>query len=304
MRYFNESEISIRQLQCFLAVAEQRSFSRAAVTLNIGQPTLSKCISLLERTLGLQLFRRELRPVSLTPAGEALYESWSRLVEEYAASLSAAYERSSESRSRLTVGLVDSINILHFTPMLRKRMLEVNPGMELRFEYTSFAAWRSKLDSGELDLVLTVLFETELLDDDCAFAQVSACDKSVCMLPGNPLAARETVSFADLAGQRFLMVSPEESPAYADYVTRLCRAHGFEPRVARMIGNANGLFSALQANDEVIICDRYFRDYDNPLIRKFRLPDVSSGIVGIWRKNNHNPYIESFIRLLRETDDL
>ena len=50
MKYSNESEISIRQMQCFLAVAEQSSFSRAALQLNMGQSTLSKCVSMLERT--------------------------------------------------------------------------------------------------------------------------------------------------------------------------------------------------------------------------------------------------------------
>ena len=115
MKYSNETEISIRQMQCFLAVAEQSSFSRAAVQLNMGQSTLSKCVSLLERTLGLRLFRRELRHISLTPAGEVLYQKWSQLVEDYGHSLDAAFERANESSQRLTVGLVDSINTLHFS---------------------------------------------------------------------------------------------------------------------------------------------------------------------------------------------
>ncbi len=304
MKYSNESEISIRQMQCFLAVAEQSSFSRAAVQLNMGQSTLSKCVSMLERTLGLQLFRRELRPISLTPAGEVLRQKWSRLVEDYAASLDAAFERAKESSQRLTVGLVDSINTLHFMPMLRKRMLGVHPGLELRFEYSSFSNWRSKLRAGEIDMVLTVLFETENLEQEYISAAVSSCDKSVCMLPGNPLAQRQSICFEDLRRQRFLIISPEESPAYYDYVRKLCQSHGFEPRVSRFVDNTHGLFSALQHDDEVIICDRYFRDYDNPLITKFPLPDVKSGLAAVWKRSNPNRYIDSFVNFLRLTEGL
>ena len=304
MKYSNETEISIRQMQCFLAVAEQSSFSRAAVQLNMGQSTLSKCVSLLERTLGLRLFRRELRPISLTPAGEVLYQKWSQLVEDYGRSLDAAFERANESSQRLTVGLVDSINTLHFMPMLRKKMLDAHPGLELRFEYTTFSNWRSKLKAGEVDMVLTVLFDQDALESDYVSAQVSTCAKSVCMLPSNPLAMRESICFEDLRQQRFLIISPEESPAYYDYVRDLCQAHGFEPQVARFVGNTHGLFSALQRDDEVIICDRYFRDYDNPIITKFPLPEVQSGLVGIWKRSNPNRYIDSFISNLRETEGI
>lgn len=304
MKYSNETEISIRQMQCFLAVAEQNSFSRAAVQLNMGQSTLSKCVSLLERTLGLRLFRRELRPISLTPAGEVLYQRWSRLVEDYGSSLDAAFERADESSRCLTVGLVDSINTLHFMPMLRKQMLEAYPGLELRFEYTTFSNWRSKLKAGEVDLVLTVLFDRGVLEADYDSAQVSACAKSVCMLPSNPLAKKEQVCFEDLRRQRFLIISPEESPAYYGYVRELCLAHGFEPQVSRFVGNSHGLFSALQKDDEVIICDRYFRDYYNPIIVKFPLPEVQSGLVAIWKRSNPSRYIESFIHSLREIEGI
>ena len=304
MKYSNETEISIRQMQCFLAVAEQSSFSRAAVQLNMGQSTLSKCVSLLERTLGLRLFRRELRPISLTPAGEVLYQKWSQLVEDYGHSLDAAFERANESSQRLTVGLVDSINTLHFMPMLRKKMLEAHPGLELRFEYMTFSNWRSKLKAGDVDMVLTVLFDRDVPDPDYASAQVSTCDKSVCMLPSNPLAKKASIRFEDLKQQKFLIIAPEESPAYFDYVRELCQSHGFEPQVSRFVDNSHGLFSALQRDDEVIICDRYFRDYENPSITKFPLPGVQSGLVGIWKHSNPNRYIESFITNLRETEGI
>ena len=225
-------------------------------------------------------------------------------MEDYAASLDAAFERNHESTHRLVVGLVDSINTLHFMPMLRKRMLEAYPGLELRFEYTSFNNWRSKLRTGEIDMVLTILFETQTLEPDYTQAQVSSCDKNVCMLPSNPLAQKQAIRFEDLQQQRFLIISPDESPAYYDYVRKLCLSHGFEPQVARFVGNTHGLFSALQSDDEVIICDRYFRDYNNPLITKFPLPDVRSGLVGVWKKNNPNRYIDSFVQFLRETDGI
>lgn len=292
-------DISISQIQAFLSVAEHQSFSKASVELNIEQSTISKRISQLEQTLNLQLFRRDNRPILLTPIGELLLNRWKHLLAEYEASLNAAHNIQHQKSKRLLVCTVDSINAVHSMPLMRTRMQEAHPGLMLLFEYISFSQWRSKLLDGEIDLVLTVLFESTSLSDDFDWAQVSSCPKSVCMLKSNPLSRLDSITFDDLIDQSFLLVSPSDSPAYAGYVQQLCRSHGFEPKISRYIHNAHGLFSSMQGDDEVIICDKYFRDFENPMVKCFDLPDTLSGMIAVWKKSNQNPYIQSFVNKIQ-----
>ena len=73
--------MELRQIECFLAVAEQLNFTRAAETLYISQPALSKQITRLEQEIGVQLFARKSRGIELTPAGTALYHAAERIFE-------------------------------------------------------------------------------------------------------------------------------------------------------------------------------------------------------------------------------
>ena len=70
-----KTKIELHQLRCFVAVAEELSFTRAAVRLNMTQPPLSRQIQLLEHGLGLTLLERGNRTVRLTPAGDSLLAS-------------------------------------------------------------------------------------------------------------------------------------------------------------------------------------------------------------------------------------
>ena len=82
--------VELRQLRYFLAVAEERSFTRAAALLHVSQPTLSQQIRALERSVRTPLFHREPAGVRLTEAGSALLEPAQRAVVEVADGVRAA----------------------------------------------------------------------------------------------------------------------------------------------------------------------------------------------------------------------
>lgn len=119
------------------------------------------------------------------------------------------------------------------------------------------------------------------------------------MLESNPLAKMARITMADLKDQRYVVLSPSELPGHFQLVKHYCNAAGYEPKVARYAPNANALISCLRENNEVLICDRFLRGADYRHLKRFVMPEIRSGIVAVWSRDNKNPMIAPFLdRLL------
>ena len=97
--------MEFRHLRCFAAVAEQRHFGRAAAQLHIAQPAVSQTIASLERELGVRLFERTSREVSLTAAGQALLPHALGVLERVDTLVDAAEQLHTGSHGRVTFGV-------------------------------------------------------------------------------------------------------------------------------------------------------------------------------------------------------
>ncbi|MCC8123689.1 MAG: LysR family transcriptional regulator [Oscillospiraceae bacterium] len=291
-------DISMYQIKLFLALAEERNFTRVSVLFHITQPTLSKRISQLEQSLNMQLFIRKSRPIQLTTEGQALYTGWKGLHQHFEDAITEAEQCRYQRLNRLVVASPDSGNHLIALPQASKLMLDRFPEMEISMRYLSFSDWRGKVLSGEVDVMLTSLFETEELDEQFAWQMIRPFPKGVCMLRGNPLASRSEIQLEELKNARFVMNSPTESPEYTRFVHKICQEHGFSPIVARYAPNPSNLLNSLHYEDEVTVCDLLLRDIDNPLYAFVPLAGIESALVAVWRTGNHSHYLQPLLELL------
>ncbi|WP_172292033.1 LysR substrate-binding domain-containing protein [Pseudoruegeria sp. HB172150] len=142
------------QLRCFVAVAEELNFRRAAARMNMTQPPLSRQIKLLEDRIGLTLLERSNRWVRLTPAGTSFLNSASDLLEraEYAVLTARQAERGEVGT--VAMGFVPSA-ALEFVPRIVTALKEKMPG--IRFDPIEMMSYEivEALLSGRLDLGLT-----------------------------------------------------------------------------------------------------------------------------------------------------
>lgn len=126
-------EIELRVWRQFLAVAETLHFGRAATQLHMTQPPLTQAIQQLERRLGVLLFERTRRSVSLTPAGAALVEPARQLLAQAAALAGRARSAASGETGRIRLGFVSTVGFGPLPGWLRA-FREAHPGIavELR----------------------------------------------------------------------------------------------------------------------------------------------------------------------------
>ena len=216
-----------RQLECFIAVAEELNINRAAIRLNMTQPPLTRRIQRLEHDVGAELFRRTPGGMELTEAGRVLLDRAYRIVTLTAHAVERARKASAGEIGHLKVGYYDSA-ILDGIPAILSEFRGLHPEVTVSFELVPGRAQADYLR----DHLLHVGFGRDYAPNSDIVCRTVALEELY-------VAAREPAGFppgrpavvADLRG-RSLVVYPATRPGFADDVIRMCRDAGFSPVIA------------------------------------------------------------------------
>jgi DNA-binding transcriptional LysR family regulator len=187
--------MDLPQLEMFLAVAEERSFTRAGERLHVSQSAISRQVGLLERELGGKLFHRDGKRVSLTHAGELLARTasgLSRQMQDVIEQISAVHGLR-RGRLRIAGGMSVCMYIL---PRLLKRYRALHPDVDLRVTSGTSQAILAKLRAHEVDLALLTL---PILEKDLEVVPVLREEMVVVTAPRHPLTGHGTVDAQQLA---------------------------------------------------------------------------------------------------------
>lgn len=215
----------VGHLHCFVAVAEELHFGRAADRLGMAQPPLSQRIKRLERELGVRLFERSSRRVELTVPGRLLLEEARELLArvDRIHSLAERARRGELGALRAGVpadltGAVVAALIAEFRarcPEVRLELREIGTAEQVR-----------ALAEGALDVgVLRHPCEVR----DLGLGPMLGQPVGVLVPSGDPLAAAPEVHLADLAGRDLALFARDEAPGPYDELLAACRRHGYDP---------------------------------------------------------------------------
>ncbi|HEX9482381.1 MAG TPA: LysR family transcriptional regulator [Solirubrobacteraceae bacterium] len=218
--------MNLRQLEYFLAIAEEGSFSRAAERLRVAQPSLSQQVRVLEAELGGALLERMPRGVRLTMAGQSF------LVEARATVNHAERARRSVRMAlgleagRLEIAAVTSVTAGILPPVL-KRWQELHPSIEVSLSEYSH---RRLLDEGVREGDADMAVGPPPADWDGAIEPLG-WEELVLVLPeGDPMLGKRSVDLASLAERRWVHFA--RGHGLAELLDRQCAAAGFAPRIA------------------------------------------------------------------------
>jgi DNA-binding transcriptional LysR family regulator len=196
-----------RQLEIFAAVAEERSFTRAARRLFAAQSTVSAAIRALEAELGAPLFERSTRSVEPTALGEATLADARAALEAIDRIRSAAAPGAAGLRGRVRLGMFSSLEFFDL-PGLLGRFHRENPLVNLRLTVspTGSTGLLDDVRRGRLDLALVGMPPSELQGLDAVRLGETGF---VAVLPtAHPLADRRTITLEALADERFVDTPP------------------------------------------------------------------------------------------------
>lgn len=287
-------DLSLRQLQYVVAVADTLGFHKAAETCHVSQPTLSAQVQQIEQVLGVQIFERDRRRVLLTLAGEEIVRRARRVLLEVTDLIDAAERGGDVLKSELRIGVIPTV-APYLLPRLTPAVRERHPALRLIFVEQKTEDVLRELGVGALDLGLLAL-EAEL--GEVAHATI-AVDPFVVALPkGHRLAAKKRLRLADLTGEPVLLL--DDGHCFRTQALSLCAQVGAEeaafratslPTLAQMA--ASGLGLTLLPELSVPVENRQ----EQLDVRPFARPAPHRTIALIWRPTS--PFGDAFEELAR-----
>jgi DNA-binding transcriptional LysR family regulator len=217
--------MELRHLRYFVAVAEELHFRRAAERLHIAQPAVSEQIRKLEAELGVQLFVRGQRSVSLTAAGTAMLEEARRALHQADLAQRAARHADERTHRRLRLGYLPDA-LPPAVPWLLRRLAATAPDLSVSLETGAARRLLEDVRDGRLDVAVV-----------CLPAPVSglrtlpiAHEGTVAAVPfHHPCAAEPELALAGLQRTRLVQLARSVNPAFYDGVLAACRSAGIAP---------------------------------------------------------------------------
>jgi DNA-binding transcriptional LysR family regulator len=226
--------MELRQLEYFVAVAEEASFTRAAARVHVAQPGVSAQVRQLERELGQDLLDRSGRTVRLTAVGAAVLPYARAALGAVDGARLAVDELSGLMRGHVTVGMVIACAAVDLPELLADFHLN-HPAVEITLSEANSDRLVEALQSGQLDVAIVGLtlvtpagIELQVIADEPLVAAVSRRDA---------LASRKTITLQGLRGRP--LISLPRGTGLRTCLDDACASAGFQPQIAFEATNLN-----------------------------------------------------------------
>ncbi|MFG1291038.1 LysR family transcriptional regulator [Xanthobacter versatilis] len=291
--------MDVRQLRYFVAVAQERNFTRAADRLHIAQPPLSRQIQGLEDELGVMLIDRSERPLKLTEAGRFFYEQALQMIGRMDQIRNTTRQLGRSGRSLFVVGCVAS-TLYGGMPDLARRMRRLWPDMEIELKEMSSTQQVAALKEGRIDLGFGRVRVT-----DPAIERITLREERLVLalpLDHPKLAHKGPLPLATLEDEMLVLYPSEPRPSFADEVLVLLGDRNVRPRAIREVRELQMALGLVAADDGVTIVPasaQRLRSYD-VAYRHFDDPKLVSPIIMSYRANDASGRIEAIKQLIRE----
>ncbi|MFI8192339.1 LysR family transcriptional regulator [Streptomyces sp. NPDC085946] len=283
--------MELRQLEYFVAVAEERNFTRAADRVHISQSGVSAQIRQLERELGAELFDRSARTVTLTVAGKAALGHARAALAAAGAVGQAVGEVTDVIRGRLTVGMVTGCTV---TPLFDALAAfhRAHPGVELSLleDHSDRLVERVRAGTADLALVGTASAAPDGLD-----ALTIVSERLVAAVPpGHPLAGRRRVTLRALTAHPIVCMPP--GTGLRTVFDRACAAQDLHPSIALQASAADAVAGLAARGLGVAVLSRSMAESHRDRLTARLIDDLATpALLALVWKGAHNPAVRELL---------
>ncbi len=292
----------ISQLRCFVAVAEELHFGRAAQRLNMTQPPLSRQVQLLEHIIQATLLERTSRSVRLTAAGRSFLPEAKRILK--------LAESAAEVARRISQGKIGSIKIGYtavtaysFLPRLvtacRVRMPEIDLSLKEMVSGEQIEA----LSTGQIDVAL---LRPPVQRPEFESAKVASESLLAAIPENNELARQRVIDLAVFDKQPFIMYSPHESRYFHDLlVSQFSRAQ-ILPRYVQHLGQIHSIMALVRAGLGCGIVPESAASlhFEGVVLKPLKLAEPTDvELFVVWRRDTDHPLVPALVDIAKSLKD-
>jgi LysR family transcriptional activator of glutamate synthase operon len=223
--------VQTRQLEYFVAVAEELSFTRAAKRFFVSQAALSQQIRLLEREVGARLFERDSHHVELTPAGRSFLDDARRMLCLEHESVIRAQRTSKGISGTLSIGYVKGYEHTNLCDMVRSFRMD-NPHVKISFLRENVAELYDAVKAETIDVAINLLYSPSEMEG--IEFQVLRHWPLIAVVPaGHPLAGKASVKFSELEGYELVDIDRGGSQYGENLkINATFEEEGFSPKIS------------------------------------------------------------------------
>jgi DNA-binding transcriptional LysR family regulator len=290
----------LNQLRCFVAVAEELHFGRAAARLHMTQPPLTRQIQLIEHSIGTALFNRTNRMVRLTPAGRGLLPEAHAILRLAERARLSALKTGLGEAGRLVVGFTATAGY-EFLPEMLGRLRRTLPDIDLELREMVSRLQLEALENAQLDIGL--LRSLPSGRDDLGSVCVAREALVVALPLEHPLARRNCLHLRDFDGQAIVMYSPDEAQYFHELVRHVFARIGAKPNYAQHVSQIHSMLAIVRSGLGAALVPEtasrlpyegiVFREIDG--IDPVKLVELHL----TWKTGNDNPVLAKALPLLQ-----
>ena len=273
--------MEMQQLRYVVAVARTGTFSRVAAQCRVSQPSLSQQIQKLEDELDERLFDRRKRATKLTAHGEMFLHRAVRILAEVDAAKREAADARDLLRGTLTVGVLPTI-APYLLPDVMRQFTERFPGVEIVVQEDTTARLLKLAHEYEIDFALA---SQPIQDERLQVKELFAEELLLALPPGHPLTRKRTVAFADLDGERLIVM--KEGHCLGGQVLGFCERRDLKPKISfrsAQLETVQALVCAGLGLSLIPAMAAQRKREDLPEYRSLQAPRPERTIVALWPK--------------------
>ena len=287
------------QINYFLAAAEYLNITKAAESLYISQPALSKQLQTIENELQLSLFNRTGKKMHLTPAGVVLYEELKGFNNELQNILEKAKLANQGSLGILRIGILEGQLVGDTFIQAYQKFIDEYPLISIKLSRGSFSVLKEKLNKGKIDLAVSLGFH---INGDTNFGSIVLNRNQAYLVASKKylVKSRSFHSWNELKDETFIVIDPRDSYAASQKFIAECQRLGFNPKItfapsleSAMLWTEAGLgitvvdagnYLTLNPDIEILFCDDF----------------LQTETVLAWNPAITNPIVNNFVNMFSD----